>query len=156
MVQYLGDHGVAVPSPVVTPRQLRSLSIVRDTVRGLADPAVDWTPGVRAILSEARFRLDVDANLVAPGSGWDGFIHDLMLPLLQIVEMRDRLRICGNPMCRLMFLDLSKNRGRLWCDNAGCGNRDRVRRHRSRTKTEKRPTQERAGASAAGNPQMPE
>jgi len=35
-----------------------------------------------------------------------------------------------------MFLDLSKNRTRLWCDNAGCGNRDRVRRYRARVKVD--------------------
>jgi predicted RNA-binding Zn ribbon-like protein len=33
-----------------------------------------------------------------------------------------------------MFLDLSKNRARQWCDNGGCGNRDRVRRYRSRAR----------------------
>ena len=134
MVKYLVDHRVALPPQEVTPRQLKSLAAIRDMVRGLVDPAVDWTPAARAILDKARFRVDADGNLVAVGSGWNAFIDDLMLPLLQIVEMRDRLRICGNAYCRLMFLDLSRNRTRLWCDNAGCGNRARVRSYRSRAK----------------------
>jgi hypothetical protein len=73
-----------------------------------------------------------DGQLAAGGSGWDGFIGDLLVPLIQLVEVRGRLRICGNPHCRLIFLDLSKNRARQWCDDGGCGNRDRVRRYRTR------------------------
>ena len=136
-VKYLADHRVSLPSEEVTPRQLRSLADIRSMVRALLDPGVGWTPTVRAILDRARFRVDADGGLVADGSGWDAFIGDLMVPLLQIVESRERLRICGNPNCRLIFLDLSKNRARLWCDNAGCGNRDRVRRYRSRAKVRK-------------------
>jgi hypothetical protein len=33
-------------------------------------------------------------------------------------------------VCRLVFLDGSKSGTRRWCDDAGCGNRFRVRRHR--------------------------
>jgi hypothetical protein len=74
-----------------------------------------------------------------------------MVPLIKVVELRDRLRICGNPHCRLMFLDLSKNRARLWCDNGGCGNRDRVRRYRSRTQAAGRaPVAASTGAAARG------
>ena len=136
-VKYLADHRVSLPSEEVGLRQLRSLTAIREMVRGLVDPAVDWTSDARAILDRARFRVEADGRLVAVGSGWDAFIDDLMLPLVQIVEMRDRVRVCANPNCRLMFLDLSRNRARIWCDNAGCGNRARVRRHRSRAKVGK-------------------
>jgi len=44
--------------------------------------------------------------------------------------VRERVRLCGNPHCRLIFVDVSRNRSRRWCDSAGCGNRDRVRRYR--------------------------
>jgi hypothetical protein len=131
-VKYLSDHRVTLPAEDITPRQLRSLDQIRKMVRGLLDPAVGWNPAALAILDQTRFRVDAEGRLFPEGSGWDAFIGDLMVPLIQIVELRDRLRICGNPHCRLMFLDLSKNRARLWCDNAGCGNRDRVRRYRSR------------------------
>jgi len=136
-VKYLSDHRVSLPAEDVSPRQLRSLDEIRTMVRGLLDPALGWTPAARAILDRTRFRVDDEGRLGAEGSGWDAFIGDLMVPLIQLVEQRDRLRICGNPQCRLMFLDLSKNRVRLWCDNGGCGNRDRVRRYRSRVRVDR-------------------
>lgn len=39
----------------------------------------------------------------------------------------DRLKICGN--CGWLFLDKSKNRSRMWCDMAVCGNRVKASRH---------------------------
>jgi predicted RNA-binding Zn ribbon-like protein len=131
-VAYLDDHHVVVPSDQINARQLKSLAAIRDMVRGLLDPVASWTPTAREILGATRFRADASGRLAADGSGWNAFIGDLMLPLLEVVRLRDRLRICGNPYCRLVFLDLSKNRSRRWCDDGGCGNRDRVRRYRSR------------------------
>ncbi|MBA2718076.1 MAG: CGNR zinc finger domain-containing protein [Chloroflexi bacterium] len=133
-VRYLTDHHVALPSDDVQPNHLGSLAEIREMVRGLVDPTADWTPSVLSILEGAGFRIDPDGSLVSARSGWDAFIEDLMLPLLQLVEVRTRVRTCANPSCRLMFLDLSRNRARIWCDNAGCGNRARVRRYRSRAK----------------------
>jgi len=135
-VKYLVDHRVSVPAEKVTARQIASLVLIRDMVRSLLDPTAGWTPAARALLDRTRFRVDSGGRLAADGSGWDAFIGDLTVPLIQIVEQRDRLRMCGNPHCRLMFLDLSKNRARRWCDNAGCGNRNRVRRYRSRVRAE--------------------
>jgi hypothetical protein len=131
---------VSLPAEDITTRQIRSLTSIRKMVWALLDPAMGWTPDAHAILARTRFHVDADGSLCAEGSGWDAFIGDLMMPLIQIVALRDRLRICGNPHCRLMFLDLSKNQARLWCDNAGCGNRDRVRRFRSRMKERTSPT----------------
>jgi predicted RNA-binding Zn ribbon-like protein len=39
----------------------------------------------------------------------------------------DRIRICEN--CRWLFLDASRNRSRIWCDMAVCGNRRKAQRH---------------------------
>jgi hypothetical protein len=131
-VEYLANHHVPLPAEAPTARHLKRLATIRDMVRGLLDPGAGWTPAARAILAATRFGIEASANLRSEGRGWDAFIGDLTLPLIEIVELRDRLRMCGNPHCRLMFLDMSKNRARLWCDNGGCGNRDRVRRYRSR------------------------
>ena len=135
-VKYLADHRVTLPSEALTDRQIRAMSDIRTMVRGLLDPASGWTPAVRAMLDDTRFRVDPEGRLAAEGSGWDGFIGDLMVPLIRLVEQRGHLRACGNPDCRLMFLDLSKNQSRLWCDNAGCGNRNRVRRYRARAQVD--------------------
>jgi predicted RNA-binding Zn ribbon-like protein len=41
-----------------------------------------------------------------------------------------RLKLCD--ACGRAFMDESRNRRRRWCDPNGCGNRERVRRHRAR------------------------
>jgi predicted RNA-binding Zn ribbon-like protein len=45
---------------------------------------------------------------------------------------RERIRTC--PECQMLFLDTSRPGKRRWCSSSsGCGNRDKVRRHRQRT-----------------------
>ncbi len=43
-----------------------------------------------------------------------------------------RLKLCGNPRCRWAFFDRSKNRSRVWCAMAACGNRSKVMAYRKR------------------------
>ena len=43
-----------------------------------------------------------------------------------------RLRTCGNPRCRWLFVDATRNRSRRWCTMAVCGNRAKVLRYRQR------------------------
>jgi predicted RNA-binding Zn ribbon-like protein len=46
----------------------------------------------------------------------------------------DRIRECpGQGNCGWLFLDLSKNASRRWCDMRVCGNRAKARRHYART-----------------------
>ena len=42
-----------------------------------------------------------------------------------------RLRVCAAPDCGQVFWDETRSRTRTWCDSRTCGNRVRVRRHRS-------------------------
>ncbi len=46
----------------------------------------------------------------------------------------ERLKICAN--CQWLFLDRSRNRSRMWCDMAVCGNRAKAKRHYVRQKRE--------------------
>jgi predicted RNA-binding Zn ribbon-like protein len=55
-----------------------------------------------------------------------------------------RLRTCANEGCREVFIDRSPTGRRRWCDMRVCGNRAKVARHRSRTRTRRVP----AGAAA--------
>jgi predicted RNA-binding Zn ribbon-like protein len=43
-----------------------------------------------------------------------------------------RLKRCADESCRRAFYDETRSRTRRWCDLGTCGNRARVRRHRSR------------------------
>jgi predicted RNA-binding Zn ribbon-like protein len=43
-----------------------------------------------------------------------------------------RLRCCASPGCRELFIDLSRNRSRRYCDGRTCGNRVHVAAYRAR------------------------
>ena len=43
-----------------------------------------------------------------------------------------RLRTCESPTCRDVFVDLSRNRSRRYCDSRTCGNRMHVAAYRAR------------------------
>ena len=47
-------------------------------------------------------------------------------------EKQDRVRECAGPGCGWLFLDMSRNRSRRWCDMADCGNRAKARRNYAR------------------------
>ena len=44
-----------------------------------------------------------------------------------------RLKRCADASCRRVFHDATRSRTRRWCNSGTCGNRARVRRHRSRS-----------------------
>jgi predicted RNA-binding Zn ribbon-like protein len=44
-----------------------------------------------------------------------------------------RLKLCPADDCRWAFYDRSRNRSRVWCDMADCGNLAKVRGYRART-----------------------
>jgi predicted RNA-binding Zn ribbon-like protein len=46
----------------------------------------------------------------------------------------DRVKRCGNDTCAWLFVDVSRNRSRRWCDMKECGNRAKARRHYARKK----------------------
>jgi predicted RNA-binding Zn ribbon-like protein len=50
---------------------------------------------------------------------------------LLLSENVQRVRECGNPECRWLFLDASKNHTRRWCDMKICGNRMKARRFKA-------------------------
>lgn len=46
----------------------------------------------------------------------------------------NRVRECAGTDCGWVFLDMSRNRSRRWCDMEDCGNRAKARRHYGRSK----------------------
>jgi predicted RNA-binding Zn ribbon-like protein len=129
-VPYLVDHHLSVPDGPPTADQLASLAAIRDAVRSLADGPIEWRPDALELFSKARFSLTADGRLAAEGEGWDAFLSDLLIPLVELARTRERLSTCGNPACRLLFLDESRSHSRRWCDDGGCGNRARARAYR--------------------------
>ncbi len=130
-LRYLADHGVPVPPDPPDPAALAELALVRAMVRRLLPPCGDpWTEDGRALFADGEYRLDAAGRISSTRTGWPGFCRDLLVALLGLAEDGVELRCCSNPACRLLFEDGSRNHARRWCDTAGCGNRDRVRRAR--------------------------
>lgn len=134
--RYLADHGVPVPDGMPDADALAELGIIRTMLQRRttgAAHAEPWTDEGRALLATASYTLAADGRLTDASPGWRGFCRDLLLPLVSLIDEGAPLGRCSNPACRLVFQDASRNHARRWCDTAGCGNRDRVRRARRRT-----------------------
>jgi predicted RNA-binding Zn ribbon-like protein len=73
-------------------------------------------------------------QFVPLSEGWDWILAQtaLSFALLLTHGQGSRVKICRNPNCRWVFYDSTKARTRCWCNDKVCGNRDRVRRSRSR------------------------
>lgn len=48
---------------------------------------------------------------------------------------QERLRTCEAPECQAVFVDLSRNRSRRYCDTGNCGNRMHVAAYRARLRS---------------------
>jgi hypothetical protein len=133
---FLATHAIPVPETAPSAGQLERLRRTRALIRALDDrPGPDmvaWRAALETALRETRFRLDADGTLRSLAEGWDGIADDLLPAALALAAERERIRTCGNPGCRWLFVDRSPKGNRVWCEAAVCGNRMRVGRHRLR------------------------
>ncbi len=134
--EFLTSHALPDPGRPPTERQLARLRAVRAVIRSLADDpdldTADWRTSMDATLADVDYRLRADGSIRSAATGWDAAIDDLLPAALALADQRDRLRRCGNPRCRWLFVDRSRQGNRIWCEAAVCGNRMRVSRHRAR------------------------
>ncbi|WP_327238185.1 CGNR zinc finger domain-containing protein [Streptomyces sp. NBC_01317] len=102
-------------------------------------PAGEWE-ALRGVLVLAR---EDAALLPAFPLRWqsgtdrlDGLRHALALRAEDLLsgDGVDRVRRCEGPGCGWFFLDRSRSGTRRWCSSQDCGNRDRARRHYSRSR----------------------
>jgi predicted RNA-binding Zn ribbon-like protein len=72
---------------------------------------------------------------------WAGQEQQAEIPLWKLAEAAadllvsteaGRVKECGDPTCRWLFLDTSKNHTRRWCNMKTCGNRMKARKHQAR------------------------
>ena len=90
------------------------------------------------VFATTPFELRVDdgsATLVtrAPGDPVRAAIAQIALDAAQMLGTaeRSRIRICASSTCSARFFDRSPGANRRWCSMGACGNREKVRRHRS-------------------------
>jgi predicted RNA-binding Zn ribbon-like protein len=143
---FLDKHQVEPRRPA-TASDLAALHALRPRLR-----AVWAAPEAAELLAELVNELLRDSGarprLTDHGGGWGWHLHvtgpDAPLEhrvaaqagfaLADLVRMREtgRLRQCEAPGCAAVFVDLSKNRSRRYCDTGNCGNRQHVAAYRER------------------------
>lgn len=88
-----------------------------------------------AFAGETSFHISfIPAALIPRGDCAAKTIGALLAAVYRAVENKTfrRLKICGAPSCRLVFVDRSKNTSARWCSMAVCGNRNKARARRAR------------------------
>ena len=75
-------------------------------------------------------------EFVSAASGWDVILAEIARSFADTIHSGEstRIKICRNSDCRWVFYDRTKGRTRCWCSDKSCGNRERVRRARARSK----------------------
>lgn len=63
-----------------------------------------------------------------------------------------RVRQCAGANCDWLFMDMSRNRSRRWCDMKGCGNRAKARRYYERHRARAAGSRDGASDRAPGFP----
>ena len=141
----------AVTRPLAAAAALRRAVAVREVIyrmalavlQGKAPRAADLADFNRELMSALR-HLRVVAR--PRGCTWDwasraGELDEMLWPVLRSAadlltsERRQRIGQCADDRgCGWLFLDLTKNHSRRWCDMADCGNRAKARRHYMRTR----------------------
>jgi predicted RNA-binding Zn ribbon-like protein len=136
--------GVDLPTAryELTPRQgsatVAWVKNLRDALRPLLDPTsgTDDPSQLNDVLSQAEGHLALAKSenglLVRvvtqhPSAAIRLAVSEAVLDVFSYPA--ELVRRCANPTCVLLFLDLSRNARRRWCDMSTCGNRAKAATH---------------------------
>ncbi len=92
-------------------------------------------------IQEARNHEFVDSSFrirtKSTNKDLDQILWPVVLSASELLTTEDlkRLQQCDGENCGWLFVDTSKNHTRQWCDMSDCGNREKVRRFRSKSTT---------------------
>jgi predicted RNA-binding Zn ribbon-like protein len=143
------DRHLVEPRIRATPADLDAVHALRPQLRAVWEAAGSGTRAglVNELLADSGAR----PRLVDHGGGWGWHLHvtghDAALQhriaaqagfaFADLVRSGEegRLRSCEAPGCQAVFVDLSKNRSRRYCDTGNCGNRQHVAAYRERLAT---------------------
>jgi predicted RNA-binding Zn ribbon-like protein len=142
---FLDEHQVEPRRPA-TAADLDAVRALRSRLRAI------WQATATEPLAELVNDLLRDSGarprLTDHGGGWGWHLHvtgpdaalvhrigaQVGFAVADLVRLREtgRLRRCEAPDCEAVFVDLSKNRSRRYCDTGNCGNRQHVAAYRER------------------------
>jgi predicted RNA-binding Zn ribbon-like protein len=147
LAAWLIAHRLMEAGQATTGNDLKHAIAVREAIRGVIGAAGGGTvfPLDVATLNEAaaasrlrvRFGPDGKARLEPEAGGVVGAMGRLVAAVYAAMAEEDwgRLKLCGAPACRWVFYDRSRNHSSRWCSMASCGNRQKARRFRERSRT---------------------
>ncbi|HZN76912.1 MAG TPA: CGNR zinc finger domain-containing protein [Micromonosporaceae bacterium] len=140
--RWLRDHGRAAAADTVTEADLVLARRLRDELRtellghhdgGTRDRStLDSLAG--SVMLSVRVGPDGSMRFAPAESGTRGVFGEVLaaVALASCDGTWDRLKICGNDECAVVFYDRSKNACRRWCSMEVCGNRVKTRAYRQR------------------------
>lgn len=147
-IKALWDHyqlGPEVPMP--TPQSIYDLRVwLRHVAHGLHTENTLSPQDFLQLNQLLTYPVTRQVELTAAGepeihfkstrSGWEWLQAEAAYSLAQMLGPKQtrRIKICPNTGCNWLFFDKTKGNNRKWCNDMTCGNRDKVRRFRSKRK----------------------
>ncbi|HEY3195458.1 MAG TPA: CGNR zinc finger domain-containing protein [Candidatus Dormibacteraeota bacterium] len=143
---WLVAQRLMAPGNPVGPADLQHAIGVREAIRNIIGANSGGTiyPVALATLNQAasasrlraRFAADGRPRLEPEAGGVDGAMGRIVAAVF--AAMADdgwtQLKLCASPTCRWAFFDKSRNHSSRWCDMSSCGNRQKAKRFRQRSK----------------------
>lgn len=137
--------GLMISRPVVAPRDLARIKILREAIYTLVTSLLDnKRPDPASISNINRFAAHRPMALALSGSGKDlekKLEHSTEEGLSTIARSAialvvspslERIRQCAGPSCSMLFLDNSRPGKRRWCSMNRCGNKQKKRNMKAR------------------------
>lgn len=144
---WMRGHGLLDADRTISGTEHENALALRAALRALfelspADRTLKATVGEQLTHAAARFPLAMRMKSgeglalvpadATPASGLAGVLAELQK--LENEGGLDRVKACASDECGWVFFDRSKPGSRRWCSSAGCGNREKTRNYRNRTK----------------------
>ena len=145
--RWLVGHRLLARGATVSPHEHRRALDVREALRRLLIANTDGSADAKALqtLNEAAERADLvvrfdrsgRAELEPGAAGVDAALGRVLSAAYSAMVNGtwDRLKACSDDRCLWVFYDQSKNQSSRWCSMAVCGNRNKARKHRARSRT---------------------
>jgi len=148
---FLDKHDVT-PRPRISAGDLATVQVLRPRLREVWQVSGSGqTRVLAALINDLLNGSGARPRLTDHGGGWGWHLHvtgpdapmedrlaaQAAFAFADLIRLReeDRLRCCEAPGCAAVFVDLSKNRSRRYCDTGNCGNRQHVAAYRKRRST---------------------
>lgn len=109
------------------PGEQEEVRRLRDALRTIVDGGQELLPGASVPVAAVDGGLAPTPSTVAEAALASALV-------LSIQGKLGRVKLCGGEDCRWAFYDASRNGSRQWCSMEVCGNRQKARTFRTRTR----------------------